>query len=81
MSILGARISPSPRGCSNSCAAGLERVPVIVGGIIPPADTERLKAAGVAAVYTPKDFAINGILGAIVKEVETRFYAALGVRR
>ena len=48
-------------------AAGLGRVPVIVGGIIPPADAERLKAAGVAAVYTPKDFAINGILAAIVK--------------
>ena len=53
-------------------AAELERVPLIVGGIIPPADAERLKAAGVAAVYTPKDFAINGILGAIVKEVEAR---------
>ena len=45
---------------------------MIVGGIIPPADAERLKAAGVAAVYTPKDFAINGILGAIVRQVEAR---------
>jgi ethylmalonyl-CoA mutase len=53
-------------------AAGLDRVPVIVGGIIPPADAERLKAAGVAAVYTPKDFEINGILAAIVAEVEAR---------
>ena len=53
-------------------AAGLGRIPVVVGGIIPPADAERLKAAGVAAVYTPKDFAINGILGAIVGEVEAR---------
>jgi len=52
--------------------AGLERVPVIVGGIIPPADAERLRAAGVAAVYTPKDFEINALIGAIVKEVETR---------
>jgi hypothetical protein len=41
-------------------------VPLIVRGIIPTADAERLKAAGVAAVYTPKDFEINGILGAIV---------------
>ena len=49
-------------------AAGLGKIPVIVGGIIPPADAERLKAAGVAAVYTPKDFAINGILGAIVRK-------------
>ena len=55
--------------------AGLGRTPVIVGGIIPPADAERLKAAGVAAVYTPKDFAINGILGAIVRQVEARYDA------
>jgi ethylmalonyl-CoA mutase len=54
-------------------AAGLGKIPVIVGGIIPPADAEQLKASGVAAVYTPKDFAINGILSAIVKEVEARF--------
>lgn len=45
---------------------------MVVCGIIPPADAQRLKAAGVAAVYTPKDFAINGILGAIVNEVEAR---------
>ena len=51
---------------------GLERVPVVVGGIIPPADAERLKASGVAAVYTPKDFAITGILADIVTEVEAR---------
>ena len=57
--------------------AGLGRIPVIVGGIIPPSDAERLKAAGVAAVYTPKDFEINGMLGAIVKEVEARFDAEL----
>src|SRR4029079_7189990 len=36
--------------------AGLDDVPVIVGGIIPPDDASALKAAGVAAVYTPKDF-------------------------
>ena len=62
-------------------AAGLEHVPLIVGGIVPPADVGRLKAAGVAAVYTPKDFAINDILAAIVKEVEERFDAAPMVRR
>jgi (2R)-ethylmalonyl-CoA mutase len=54
-------------------AAGLDHVPLIVGGIVPPADAGRLKAAGVAAVYTPKDFEINSILGAIVREVEARF--------
>ena len=52
--------------------AGLERMPVVVGGIIPLADAERLKASGVTAVYTPKDFAINGILADIVAEVEAR---------
>src|SRR3984957_16663673 len=56
-------------------AAGLEHVPLIVGGIVPPADVGRLKAAGVAAVYTPKDFEINSILRAIVQEVEARFDA------
>jgi ethylmalonyl-CoA mutase len=54
-------------------AAGLDRVPLIVGGIIPAADAERLRAAGVAAVYTPKDFEINAMLGAIVSEIEKRF--------
>jgi (2R)-ethylmalonyl-CoA mutase len=54
-------------------AAGLEHVPLIVGGIVPPADVGRLKASGVAAVYTPKDFEINSILHAVVREVEARF--------
>ena len=57
---------------ANMRAAGLERVPLIVGGIIPPADAERLRAAGVAGVYTPKDFEINEVLGGIVAEVERR---------
>ena len=61
-------------------AAGLEHVPLVVGGIVPPADAERLKAAGVAAVYTPKDFAINDILGAIVQEIEARFDPARKTR-
>jgi (2R)-ethylmalonyl-CoA mutase len=62
-------------------AAGLEHVPLIVGGIVPPADVGRLKAAGVAAVYTPKDFEINSILRAVVQEVEARFDAGRRVRQ
>ena len=50
-------------------AAGLD-VPVVVGGIIPPADAETLKAEGVAAIYTPKDFAINAIIRDIAGVVE-----------
>jgi (2R)-ethylmalonyl-CoA mutase len=40
--------------------------PVIVGGIIPDQDVEPLRAAGVAAVYTPKDFDLNRIMRDIV---------------
>jgi (2R)-ethylmalonyl-CoA mutase len=47
-------------------------VPVVVGGIIPAADAERLRAAGVAGVYTPKDFDINKIIGEIVELVGAR---------
>jgi (2R)-ethylmalonyl-CoA mutase len=47
-------------------------VPVVVGGIIPAADAERLRAAGVAGVYTPKDFDINQIMGEIVELVGER---------
>ena len=45
-------------------------VPVIAGGIIPPEDAARLKAAGIAAVYTPKDFELTGIMRGIVRVVE-----------
>jgi (2R)-ethylmalonyl-CoA mutase len=40
--------------------------PVVVGGIIPEADLQPLKAAGVAAVYTPKDFDLTGIMRDVV---------------
>jgi len=46
--------------------AGLDDVPVIVGGIIPDSDARRLREAGVAAVYTPKDFGLTEIMGGIV---------------
>ena len=73
LSILsGSHVALTEEVLANMRAAGLERVPLIVGGIIPPADAERLSAAGVAGVYTPKDFEINEVLGAIVAEVERR---------
>ncbi|WP_030346772.1 protein meaA [Streptomyces sp. NRRL S-1022] len=49
--------------------AGATDIPVIAGGIIPNGDAEQLKAAGVAAVFTPKDFDITGIIGRIVDEI------------
>ncbi|MER5545449.1 protein meaA [Streptomyces sp. NPDC001118] len=49
--------------------AGATDIPVIAGGIIPNGDAEQLRTAGVAAVFTPKDFDITGIIGAIVDEI------------
>ncbi|MFI5755017.1 protein meaA [Streptomyces sp. NPDC051569] len=51
--------------------AGAGDLPVIVGGIIPKADAEELRAAGVAAVFTPKDFGITEIIGRIVDAIRT----------
>ncbi|HEX3360021.1 MAG TPA: protein meaA, partial [Solirubrobacterales bacterium] len=53
---------------------GLE-IPVVVGGIIPVADAKRLREAGVAGVYTPKDFDINSIMSEIVELVGDRHAA------
>jgi ethylmalonyl-CoA mutase len=52
--------------------AGGKDIPVVAGGIIPEADVAALRAAGVAAVYTPKDFEITRILRAIVALVADR---------
>jgi (2R)-ethylmalonyl-CoA mutase len=49
-----------------------DQVPVVVGGIIPAADAEALREAGVARVYTPKDFDINRIMGEIAELVAGR---------
>jgi (2R)-ethylmalonyl-CoA mutase len=49
---------------------GLDDVPVIVGGIIPPEDERELKAMGVTAVYTPKNFDLTAIMADIVKIAE-----------
>ncbi|HMA14545.1 MAG TPA: methylmalonyl-CoA mutase family protein, partial [Kiloniellaceae bacterium] len=50
--------------------AGIARVPLVVGGIIPPEDAAALKKAGVAAVYTPKDYELSAILADIVEIVD-----------
>jgi (2R)-ethylmalonyl-CoA mutase len=41
--------------------------PVVVGGIIPDDDAERLRSAGVRAVYTPKDYALGRIMRDIAR--------------
>jgi len=50
--------------------AGLGDIPVVAGGIIPEADAERLRAEGVAAVYTPKDFELDNIMSDLIDLVD-----------
>jgi ethylmalonyl-CoA mutase len=52
--------------------AGVDDVPVVVGGIIPEADAEALREAGIAAVYTPKDWNLNGMMRDIIELVAER---------
>ena len=52
--------------------AGMGEVPIVVGGIIPAEDVNVLKQCGASAVYTPKDFDINKIMGEIAALVEQR---------
>jgi (2R)-ethylmalonyl-CoA mutase len=66
----GSHLSVVPDVVDGLRAQGLDDVPVVVGGIIPEADAARLRAAGVAKVFTPKDFEITDVLGQIVDTVE-----------
>ena len=43
------------------------KIPVVVGGIIPPVDEKKLISIGVKAVFTPKDFRIEEIMSNLVK--------------
>ncbi|WP_170414989.1 protein meaA [Ruegeria atlantica] len=56
--------------------AGLDHIPVIVGGIIPDDDAAKLTAMGVAKIYTPKNFELNAIMGDIVTLVDPQNLAA-----
>jgi (2R)-ethylmalonyl-CoA mutase len=47
-------------------AENISDIPVILGGIIPERDAKSLKEAGVAAIYTPKDFQLDDIMGEIL---------------
>ena len=55
--------------------AGAGDVPVVVGGIIPDADAAALRQAGVAAVYTPKDWDLNRMMRDIIRLVADRIYS------
>ena len=69
LSILsGSHLELIPAVIGDLREAGVD-VPVVVGGIIPDGDADSLTEAGVAAVYTPKDFEITQIIGDIVRLV------------
>ncbi len=55
---------------------GLDDIPLVVGGIIPPEDAAKLERLGVAAVFTPKDFQLNAIMRDIVRLVDGMAQAA-----
>ena len=51
----------------------LSKIPVIVGGIIPPVDAKKLISIGVKAVFTPKDFRIEEIMQTLVKIIKESY--------
>jgi (2R)-ethylmalonyl-CoA mutase len=56
--------------------AGLGDVPVVLGGIIPHADEPKLRAEGVARIFTPKDFALDAVMAEIIGLIEDRLPCA-----
>jgi (2R)-ethylmalonyl-CoA mutase len=70
LSILsGSHMQAVPDVLDGLRAAGAGDVPVVVGGIIPDSDAARLRALGVAQVFTPKDFELTDIMSAVVDVV------------
>jgi (2R)-ethylmalonyl-CoA mutase len=65
----GSHLQVVPAVLAGLREAGLDDVPVVVGGIVPERDARRLREQGVARVFTPKDFAITDIMGEIVDVV------------
>ena len=65
----GSHLQVVPAVLEGLKAAGLDDVPVVVGGIIPDSDARRLREQGVARVFTPKDFGLTEIMGSVVDVV------------
>jgi (2R)-ethylmalonyl-CoA mutase len=73
----GSHLDVVPAVVEGLRAAGVDDVPVVVGGIIPPDDAAVLRARGVAAVFTPKDYRLTAVLDDVVTLVR----AAQGLDR
>ncbi|HEV2887744.1 MAG TPA: cobalamin B12-binding domain-containing protein [Jatrophihabitans sp.] len=65
----GSHLSVVPEVLDGMRAAGLDDVPLVVGGIIPEADAARLISLGVARVFTSKDFEMSAVLGGVLDAV------------
>jgi (2R)-ethylmalonyl-CoA mutase len=65
----GSHLSVVPDVLDGLRKAGLDDVTVVVGGIVPDSDAERLRALGVARVFTPKDFEISKVLDEVVDAI------------
>jgi (2R)-ethylmalonyl-CoA mutase len=77
LSILsGSHLELIPQVLDGLRAAGAGDVPVVVGGIIPDADAVTLTAAGVAAVFTPKDFDMTTVMARMVEVVREAYLPA-----
>ncbi|HEV7789382.1 MAG TPA: protein meaA [Pseudonocardia sp.] len=68
----GSHLEVVPAVVDGLRAAGAEDIPVIVGGIIPKEDEPALYDRGVAAVFTPKDYALTEIMDKIVTLIRKR---------
>jgi len=82
LSILsGSHIALAREVMARMRSEGLGDIPVVLGGIIPPADELLLRDEGVAAIYTPKHYELNAILADVVRIIEARQLSAerLGV--
>jgi (2R)-ethylmalonyl-CoA mutase len=72
LSILsGSHMELVPQVVKGLREAGLEDVPVVVGGIVPDADARVLLGTGVAAVYTPKDYDLTGMMSNVVDVIRS----------
>jgi (2R)-ethylmalonyl-CoA mutase len=70
LSILsGSHLAVVPDVVDGLRAAGAAGIPVVVGGIVPPADAETLRQRGIARVFTPKDYELTEIMNEIVDVV------------
>jgi len=65
----GSHLSVVPEVLDGLRAAGLDDVPLVVGGIIPDADAARLRKLGVARVFTSKDFELSAVLESVLAAI------------